>query len=516
MSSLLLLKSMLYANALQKSKKKKSRMKKTYKPPKRETINLINMCRICNNEKGDIPIFNNFNQPNIPEEIQNFSGIVLNNADNLSKHMCQSCLDLLNGCIMFREMCQRNNKHLIEVTIKQEFIQDNANLEENNDPKADSEDSYNVPSPTFSTDNSELLSLWRCSKCAEEFYVMSDYTNHISKCNARPSQEAKPPEEVTKKKFLCDICGKTALSNASLLIHKATHENVFPYKCDICPYQGRTMDLLKVHKRSHLADKPFKCTQCPKATTTSSNLAKHMRHVHSNTRPFKCSYCDKAFSYQHDMKRHVKDIHLRQGTVECLPEDISYSIAIDKNEKKVYFGTGKGIFEYNYENHYATPVTSSSFKLDMIFVDKYSNKYVTENNDGVEELYLLDDEMMKRIRFSSLEALNELTIDDDNNFYYIKDGKLYVLKSSLSSPLCIGNVSYDGMAQIAVHNNNVFVASDDLLYFHENDTGDIKVVDNAPDNVTAIAFDNAGDFILGVRGKLLKYKKHECYIRKPQ
>ncbi|XP_035432415.2 uncharacterized protein LOC118264124 [Spodoptera frugiperda] len=199
-----------------------------------------------------------------------------------------------------------------------------------------------------------------------------------------------------------------------------------------------------------------------------------------------------------------------------LPEDISYSIAIDKNEKKVYFGTGKGIFEYNYENHYATPVSSSTFKLDMIFVDKYSNKYVTENNDGVEELYLLDDEMMKRIRFNSLEALNELTIDDDNNFYYIKDGKLYVLKSSLSSPLCIGNVSYDGMAQIAVHNNNVFVASDDLLYFHENDTGDIKVVDNAPDNVTAIAFDNAGDFILGVRGKLLKYKKHECYIRKPQ
>lgn len=72
--------------------------------------------------------------------------------------------------------------------------------------------------------------------------------------------------------------------------YRATHENVFPYKCDICPYQGRTMDLLKVHKRSHLADKPFKCTQCPKATTTSSNLAKHMRHVHSNTRPFKVCF----------------------------------------------------------------------------------------------------------------------------------------------------------------------------------------------------------------------------------
>lgn len=69
--------------------------------------------------------------------------------------------------------------------------------------------------------------------------------------------------------------------------NRAIHENVFPFKCDVCPYQGRTMDLLKVHKRSHLVDKPFKCTQCPKATTTSSNLAKHMRHVHSTTRPFK-------------------------------------------------------------------------------------------------------------------------------------------------------------------------------------------------------------------------------------
>ncbi|XP_047024218.1 uncharacterized protein LOC124633139 [Helicoverpa zea] len=199
-----------------------------------------------------------------------------------------------------------------------------------------------------------------------------------------------------------------------------------------------------------------------------------------------------------------------------LPEDASYSIAIDNGEKKVYFGTGRGIFKYNYETHEATPVSSSTFKLNMIFIDKDSNKYVTENNDGIEELYLLDGEMMKKIRFNTLEALNELTIDDKNNFYYIKQERLFVLKSTLSSPICIGNISYDGMAQIAVHNDNVFVASDDLLYFHENDTGNLKIVNNAPGNVTAIAFDLSGDFILGVPGKILKYKKNECLIRKSQ
>ena len=196
-----------------------------------------------------------------------------------------------------------------------------------------------------------------------------------------------------------------------------------------------------------------------------------------------------------------------------LPEDTSYSIAVDKNEKKVYFGTGKGIFKYNYESHNATPVSSSTFKLDMIFIDKDSNKYITENNDGIEELYLLDGEM-KKIPFNSLEALNELTIDDKNNFYYLKDDKLFVLKSSLSSPIYIGDVTYDGMAQIAVHNDNVFVASDDLKYFHENDTGNLKLVGNAPENITAIAFDSNGDFVLGVRGKFIKYEKNECHFRK--
>lgn len=35
------------------------------------------MCRICSNEKGDIPIFNNIIQPDIPEEIKQFGGITV-------------------------------------------------------------------------------------------------------------------------------------------------------------------------------------------------------------------------------------------------------------------------------------------------------------------------------------------------------------------------------------------------------------------------------------------------------
>lgn len=48
----------------------------------------------------------------------NFITFQLSKSDNLSKHMCQNCLNLLNGCIMFREMCQQTNKKMIELSIK--------------------------------------------------------------------------------------------------------------------------------------------------------------------------------------------------------------------------------------------------------------------------------------------------------------------------------------------------------------------------------------------------------------
>ncbi|KAI5651811.1 zinc-finger associated domain (zf-AD) domain-containing protein [Phthorimaea operculella] len=274
---------------MNKSKKKKrGKLKKT--PSKLKKLDLT-MCRICNDEKGEVPIFDNMVQPDIPEEILNFSGVTVSKSDKLPQQMCQSCLDLLNGCIMFRDMCQKTNKDMIELCIKK------------------------APSPYL-----DSLDQWQCKHCNQIFEDLKSYNAHSKDCGNKARRRPRLPKQEKLEKmqsFLCDTCGKTARSKASLLVHMGTHENIFPFKCDECPYMGRTMDLLKVHKRSHLVDKPFKCTQCPKATTTSSNLAKHMRHVHSTTRPFKCSYCDKAFSYQHDMKRHIKDIHLRTSTVEC-------------------------------------------------------------------------------------------------------------------------------------------------------------------------------------------------------
>ncbi|XP_041978229.1 zinc finger protein 675-like [Aricia agestis] len=305
MTSLILLKAMLFAKAVQKSKKHKKEDKSCI-----EDSDLKNMCRICCSENGKIAIFNNKKYPNMPKDITQFSGVDVCKNDNFPQHICHGCLKLLNGCIKFKYICNLSHKRLSEISPKQEAIEIvNVNVIPN-----ETEESYNVPSPSFPDDNMEN---WTCTTCNKEFQDCYTYNDHLSECMAILDAKKKQNAEINKKAFLCDICGKATTSNAGLRIHKTIHEHVFPHKCDQCPYRGKTANLLRIHKRSHLVDKPYKCTQCPKATSTSSNLAKHMRLAHTTERSHKCTYCEKAFFYKHDVTRHISEVHLRQGIVEC-------------------------------------------------------------------------------------------------------------------------------------------------------------------------------------------------------
>ncbi|KAG6465048.1 uncharacterized protein LOC115453535 [Manduca sexta] len=194
--------------------------------------------------------------------------------------------------------------------------------------------------------------------------------------------------------------------------------------------------------------------------------------------------------------------------VPGLPEDASYSVASDKKNGKIYFATQNGIYVYDYKKQCAVPYAFTSNNIDMIFTDKDGNLYFTENDDGTQKLYLLDGK--NKIPFKMLESLRELEIDDKNNFYYIKQDKLYLLKSTSVTPIWISNVTSSDMAQISFYKNTVFIANKNLGFLHENDTGRLKYVENTPTNVTTIAFDDTGDFALGRIGQIMKYQKTEC------
>lgn len=50
-------------------------------------------------------------------------------------------------------------------------------------------------------------------------FFQDSYNTHLSECKSENMDVSKSQDEKSKKNFLCDICGKTARSNANLLIH---------------------------------------------------------------------------------------------------------------------------------------------------------------------------------------------------------------------------------------------------------------------------------------------------------
>lgn len=148
----------------------------------------------------------------------------------------------------------------------------------------------------------------------------------------------------------------------------------------------------------------------------------------------------------------------------------------------------------------------------MLFIDGDGNKYITESNNGVEEVYILDGD--KKIRYNALEAINEMAIDDGNNFVFLKEEKVFMLKKDALKPHYIGDIKYDGIAQISFYNDKIFVASQTLAYYHELEVEKLELI-NVTEKATAISFDKGGNFILGTYGKLMKYSKNaDYYLRR--
>ncbi|CAK1547283.1 unnamed protein product [Leptosia nina] len=264
-------------------------------------LNSLELCRICNKVVGNIAIFSSRNCFNIANEIKKVSGIIIAKSDKHSKHICHKCLNLLQSCILFRDYCQKSEQRCKEVLNRNE----NSNSV-NNRATILINKSSSLNNETSLTISEENVVLWLCPICNAEFIDRDAYTSHLSTCESENFTSMKGKKK-KRKPVKCKICGKMTMN---VTTHRYTHQTIFPYHCDICPYKGKSVYLLRVHKISHLKNKPFKCHQCPKATSTSSNLQRHIRMVHSKTLPFKCPYCRKEFSKKLLMIEHVRCEHL--------------------------------------------------------------------------------------------------------------------------------------------------------------------------------------------------------------
>lgn len=162
----------------------------------------------------------------------------------------------------------------------------------------------------------------------------------------------------TKKKHVCEYCGKNFTQTTHLEVHVRSHVGLKPFKCKECGKTFTQGGNLRTHLRSHTGERPFKCEDCGRSFSRKGNLAAH-KLTHTKVKPFKCKLenCDKAFTQLGNLKAHQNRFHINVvleltdklatlgDDLSHLPKDereiIEYFMDIYKNSNKGIKGRGK-------------------------------------------------------------------------------------------------------------------------------------------------------------------------------
>eukprot|EP01083_Nonionella_stella_P085006 235405_1 len=140
---------------------------------------------------------------------------------------------------------------------------------------------------------------FQCDVCEKTFKIRGCLTKH---------------KHTHNKKFKCNMCRKSFVSDVLLAEHIADQCIRPVYECSICDMSFKRKSNLSKHQRVH-NHRPFRCKLCDKTFRSASELTKH-EIVHSSARPFRCNLCQESFKIKSTLKNHMR-VHSSARPFHC-------------------------------------------------------------------------------------------------------------------------------------------------------------------------------------------------------
>ena len=155
-------------------------------------------------------------------------------------------------------------------------------------------------------------------------------------------------EDVDKKPYHCNICGKDFSLSLTFKAHTVLHKREAPYKCGWCGQVFiRNSLALKNHMRWHLdaesgdeqssPESQVTCKHCDKKFSTKTSLKKHLLTHEAPQKTFECGVCKKVYRKVESLKSHMQQRHSSEKpsfVCEVCKEAFECKTGLDRHFRK--------------------------------------------------------------------------------------------------------------------------------------------------------------------------------------
>ena len=164
--------------------------------------------------------------------------------------------------------------------------------------------------------------IFKCGSCRMKFQSSDKLQKH-----SKLKHDSKLTSYNQQKKFKCDLCVKSYISERELNLHTAVvHEGKKPFACELCPMKYTAKDSLIYHitLQHELKDQGINETNFHEHMD-NPKVAEVMRRKSNIPKKQNCKLCGKVLESKDDKSKHIREAHIDEsGNFTCPQCDLTF------------------------------------------------------------------------------------------------------------------------------------------------------------------------------------------------